>query len=228
MVRNVRYVSLEWSQSSPTMHFAHWVTRRHWSELCTSLWPRRTSWKTGRNNTCTWLILAARINSLTNPQHYSSSIIANITTAPQASMHHYYPCSRTRSNPVAPLLSTHSIWLIHSPIASFIRSSSPYSFAQCQCVGLESADASLVRVAADQSHVFSGCYLARQRVPRSTLSSHFHWSLVAGEEFISCTGVHSLVVYVCFIIARLIDDESGSFSKGWLMIVTQELHPCLH
>ena len=143
-------------------------------------------------------------------------------------MHHYYPCSRTRSNPVAPLLSTHSIWLIHSPIASFIHSSSPYSFAQCQCVGLESADTSLVRVAADQSHVFSGCYLARQRVPRSTLSSYFHWSLVAGEEFISCTGVHSLVACMYFIIASVLDDESGSFSKGWLLIVTQELHPCLH
>ena len=44
--------------------------------------------KTGRNNTCTGLT-AAHISSLTDPQHYSSSIIANTTPAPQASMHHY-------------------------------------------------------------------------------------------------------------------------------------------
>ena len=66
---------------------------------------------------------------------------------------------------------------------------------------------------------------SESRVPRLVVTST---SLVAGEEFISCTGVHSLVAYMYFIIARLLDDESGSFSKGWLMIVTQELHPCLH
>ena len=35
---------LEWSQSSPTKHFAHWATRRDWSELW-SRWPRRMRWE---------------------------------------------------------------------------------------------------------------------------------------------------------------------------------------
>ena len=37
---------LEWSQSSPTKHFAHWATRRDWSELW-SRWPRRRRWEDG-------------------------------------------------------------------------------------------------------------------------------------------------------------------------------------
>ena len=61
--------------------------------------------------------------------------IANITPAPQASMNPF--CSRTRSNPVATLLSTHSIWLIQPAISCCIHSSAALLRAHCQLVGLE-------------------------------------------------------------------------------------------
>ena len=94
--------------------------------------------------------------------------IANITPAPQASMHPF--CSRTRPNPVATLLSTHSVWLIQPAISSCIHSSAALLRAHCQLVGLECP----VPRCSEWPPISPTCSVVRtwrdQLVPRSTLS----------------------------------------------------------
>ena len=167
MARNVRYVSLEWSQSSPTMHFAHWVTRRHWSELCTSLWPRRTSWKTGRHLHVTDSCCCTHKFPYQPPalqqqyyrKHHNSASSEHASLV--ATLSNSLKSSRSIAKHSFNLINSLTHFLLHSFIlALLIRSVSVCWAWECRCFAGQSGRRSVPRV--------------QRLLPGATASPAFH------------------------------------------------------